>query len=104
MSDDRLWRFTDHLSRCCLARVMVHTASDRTQTARCSRCDLEIAGGVKALCCCGKKQKPGPHGKQRSAGYLCTVREPDFEWPDKVYVRFVSQAEATAALKAMEEE
>jgi hypothetical protein len=54
------WEFTEHISRCCFARVMVREAFDRKRTYRCSCCDLEAQGHSEAaICCCGIKLKTG---------------------------------------------
>lgn len=54
------WVITDHISRCCFARVLVHEAFDRRKTYRCSNCDLEVEGhSPAAICTCGIKLKTG---------------------------------------------
>lgn len=75
------WEFTNHISRCCFARVLVREAFDMRKTYRCSNCDLEAEGRSEAaICTCGIKLKTGV-----DAGIRCVVAEsPSPEFPARI--------------------
>lgn len=78
--DRRLWRFTDHVCRHCLSRLLVADNPDGTQSHKCSNCEAEAVGEHSKLCACGLKLKNG-----KSAGLRCTRNpNPTTEMPARI--------------------
>jgi hypothetical protein len=61
VTDDALWRVTDHACRVCGGRCLERVGDDPCWM--CSDCGLTVAGAVTDLCVCGERLPNGrdPH-------------------------------------------
>lgn len=81
-----LWRFTDHLCRECLGRIMQRMDGPEAGLHRCTNCGASAPGAVEDICACGIRLRP-----DRDMGYRCQVNpKPTFDFPPEVVVARVA--------------
>lgn len=93
-----LWRFTDHLCRECLGRVMQRMDGPEAGLHRCAICGAAAPGAVEDICACGIRLRP-----DRDLGYRCQVNtNPTFDFPHEVVVaRVAPEANEPASQPAL---